>query len=306
VAFCHFPALVACEEIARLTDRQSRNATGGVPYRFQHRHLFLRCCLTLSVVASATSIMCVIVTAYRCTAGVPLVVGANREEAYIRGGTEPALQEDRIPFVAGLDPLAGGTWLGVNAAGVLVAVTNRPKSYLPPKPRSRGLLVRDLLTSESAAAGVKLATKELGAGGYAGCNLLCADQEQATIIHAGDWLRVRPLPPGLHVITTGDVDDDGDARIRYAFEWFTPERLPSGTAVLAGLREFLSHSGSPAPISFDAGERGTVSSTIIALKESLTDSTLLHAQGSPARTPFADQSELLRKLAALVPSKEKG
>jgi len=249
--------------------------------------------------------MCVIVIAYRCNADMPLVVGANREEAYIRGGTEPALQEAHIPFFAGLDPLAGGTWLGVNAAGVLVAVTNRPKSYLPPKPRSRGLLVRDLLASESAAAAVELAAKELASGGYAGCNLLCADQEEATIIHAGDWLRVRPLPPGLHVITTGDVDDDRDARIRYAFEWFTLERLSSGTAVLSVLREFLSHSGPPVPISFDAGERGTVSSTIVALKESLADSTLLHAQGSPARTAFVDRSDLLRKLATLVPPKEK-
>jgi uncharacterized protein with NRDE domain len=249
--------------------------------------------------------MCVIVIAFRCTPGVPLLVGANREEAYARGGTEPGLHEGRVPFVAGLDPIAGGSWLGVNAAGVLVAVTNRPKSSLPPKPRSRGLLVRDLLAAESAAAAVERAGNELQAGDYAGFNLLSADQEQATIIHAGDWLRVRPLPPGLHVITTGDVDDDRDPRIRYAFEWFTQERLSSDTRLLAAVREFLAHTGPPVPISFDGTERGTVSATIIALRGSLADSTLLHAQGSPARTPFADRSALLRKLAVLVPPKEK-
>jgi uncharacterized protein with NRDE domain len=249
--------------------------------------------------------MCVIVIAFRCSAGMPLLVGANREEAYARGGTEPAVHEGRISFVAGLDPSAGGTWLGVNAAGLLVAVTNRPKSSLPSGRRSRGLLVRDLLASESAAAAVEMAGKELQAGGYAGCNLLCVDQEQATIIHAGDWLRVRPLPPGLHVITTGDVDDERDPRIRYAFEWFTPERLSSDTVLLAAVREFLSQSGPPVPITFDGAERGTVSATIIALRGSLADSAVLHAQGSPARTPFIDRSELLRKLAALVPPKEK-
>jgi uncharacterized protein with NRDE domain len=248
--------------------------------------------------------MCVIVIAFRCTAGVPLLVGANREEAYARGGTEPAVHEGRISFVAGLDPSAGGTWLGVNAAGLLVAVTNRPKSSLPSGRRSRGLLVRDLLASESAAAAVEMAGKELQAGGYAGCNLLCVDQEQATIIHAGDWLRVRPLPPGLHVVTTGDVDDDRDPRIRYALEWFTQERLSSDMMLLAAVREFLSHSGAPVPISFDGAERGTVSATIIALRGSLADSTLLHAQGSPARTPFADRSHLLRKLAAIGPAQE--
>jgi uncharacterized protein with NRDE domain len=249
--------------------------------------------------------MCVIVIAFRCTAGVPLVVGANREEAYARGGTEPALREGPIPFVAGLDPVAGGTWLGVNAAGVLVAVTNRPKSSLPPKPRSRGLLVRDLLASESAGVAVQMAARGLEGGAYAGCNVLCADQSQASVIHAGDWLRVRPLPPGLHVITTGDVDDDRDPRIRYALEWFAQERLSSDTVLLAAMPEFLSYSGPPVPISFDGTERGTVSATIIALRGSLADSTLLHAQGSPARTPFADRSALLRRLAAHSPTQEK-
>ena len=37
------------------------------------------------------------------------------------------------------------------------------------------------------------AGRELGENAYAGCNLLCADNDRAVILHAGDWLRVRPL-----------------------------------------------------------------------------------------------------------------
>src|SRR5947209_4945325 len=108
--------------------------------------------------------MCVLVLCFRCVDGTPLVVGANREEAYARGGTEPALQLGPVPFVAGLDPVAGGTWLGLNAAGLLVAVTNRPKRRLPPVPRSRGLLVRDLLARRNAVEAVEVAARELATG----------------------------------------------------------------------------------------------------------------------------------------------
>ena len=41
-------------------------------------------------------------------------------------------------ILAGRDPYAGGTWLGVNEHGVLVAVTNRRKTPRPlayPQPR---------------------------------------------------------------------------------------------------------------------------------------------------------------------------
>ena len=143
--------------------------------------------------------MCLLAVFFRIVDDAPLVVGANREEAYARGGEPPQLQEGACRFVAGRDPTAGGTWLGVNEHGVLVAITNRIKTLLPPQPRSRGLLVRELLACPTAVDAVRLASHELGQNRYAGCNLLCADLESATVLHASDWLRVRPLPPGIHV-----------------------------------------------------------------------------------------------------------
>src|SRR5437588_69073 len=139
--------------------------------------------------------MCLLAIFFRVAEDAPLVVGANREEAYARGGLPPQLLDGETRAVAGLDPVAGGTWLGVNEHGVLVAVTNRRKSELPDRPRSRGLLARELLGCPSAAAAVELATRELDADRYAGCNFLCADRERAVVLQAGDWLRVRPLPP---------------------------------------------------------------------------------------------------------------
>src|SRR5437879_10092887 len=119
--------------------------------------------------------MCLIALFFRAVEDAPLVVGANREEFYARGGSPPRLLDGPARAVAGLDPVGGGTWLGLNAHGVLVAVTNRAKSRPPERPRSRGLLARDLLGCATAAAAVEMAQRALDKEDYAGCNVVCAD-----------------------------------------------------------------------------------------------------------------------------------
>src|SRR5215469_5278355 len=106
--------------------------------------------------------MCLLAVFYRMFDEVPVILAANREEDYARGGTPLDLRTGPIPFVAGLDPVAGGTWLGINAAKLVVAVTNRAKSNPSKEPRSRGLLAKDLLGYGSAREAAQQAAKELG------------------------------------------------------------------------------------------------------------------------------------------------
>jgi hypothetical protein len=238
--------------------------------------------------------MCLLALFFRAVPDAPLVVGANREEAYARGGEPPRLLPGPCPAVAGVDPTAGGTWLGVNAHGVLAAVTNRPKSNAPARPRSRGLLVRDLLTCPSAAVAVERATAELDQNRYAGCNVLCADQERAVVLEARAWLSVRPLPPGLHVLTARDVNDLGDHRIAHALAWLGGRDYATSRDCVAALKELCGQTGNGGPpICLHGEQGGTVSSSIIVLRPRLHESTYLHAQGPPDRTPYADYSELL-------------
>jgi uncharacterized protein with NRDE domain len=236
--------------------------------------------------------MCLIALFFRAVEDAPLVVGANREEFYARGGDPPRLLDGPVGAVAGLDPTAGGTWLGLNAHGVLVAVTNRAKSRAPDRPRSRGLLARDLLGCASAAAAVEAATRALDGGDYAGCNVVCADAESAAVIHAGDWLRVRPLPPGVHVLTNRDVNDPADRRVQSALDWLERRKYGCSQQVVTALEELcpsmcLRHTN-----------RGTVSSSIVAVRAPLSSGVYLHAQGPPDVTPYADYSHLLRDLSA--------
>jgi uncharacterized protein with NRDE domain len=245
--------------------------------------------------------MCLLALLYRVVVDAPLVVGANREEYYQRGGSPPRRHPGPAPeapaWVGGTDPLAGGTWLGVNAAGVLVAVTNRRKSRLPQPPRSRGLLARELLACPTAAQAAERAVRELEQDRYAGCNFLCADARDAVVVHAGDWLRVRPLPPGAHVLANRDVNDENDRRVGYALGWLLQVRYHASAACIEALKALCpSHEPPAAPVCFREAERGTVSSSILALRPALAEGTYLHAQGPPDRTPYADYSHLLREL----------
>lgn len=240
--------------------------------------------------------MCLLAIYFRVLDEVPLVIGANREEQYARQGEPPQRLDGPLPAVGGRDPVAGGTWLGVNERGVLAAVTNRPRLDLPPQPRSRGLLVRELLSCPTASAAVDRACRELATNRYAGCNLVCADAENLVVLHAGDWLQVRPLPPGLHVLTAHDVDDPGDPRINFARSWLAERPCGTSRDVIDSLKLICAIPGNGGPPICLHGERGgTLSSSILALPPDLAKAQYWHAQGAPDCTPFEDYSYLLRE-----------
>jgi len=82
--------------------------------------------------------MCLLAIFFRVVEDAPLIVGANREELYARGGEAPQRLDGSCRAIGGRDPAAGGTWLGVNEHGVLIAVTNRLKTELPPSRAAAG------------------------------------------------------------------------------------------------------------------------------------------------------------------------
>lgn len=243
--------------------------------------------------------MCLLALFFRVVEEAAVVAGANREEAFARPGEPPQLLDGPCRAVAGRDPQAGGTWFGVNEFGVLIAVTNRPKTQPPSQPRSRGLLARDLLGCTSAAAAAVLAAKELDGNRYAGCNVLCADAQSALVVHAADWLRVRPLPPGLHVLTNHDINDASDRRLGHALWWLGQRDYANADECIAALKTLCAQTGNgDPPICRRGVDGGTVSSSIVALRGTLARSSYLHAQGPPDRTPYADYSPLFQQLPA--------
>jgi hypothetical protein len=165
--------------------------------------------------------VCTIAFAWQVLADAPIAVAANRDEALDRESLPPRVLESDPTIVAPQDAEAGGTWIGVTELGLFVAITNRWTEGGPPDlpaGRSRGLLVRDALRCEDAAAAVDLVRSEVVDRDYAGFNLLVADADRATYLEWDGDLRERTLDPGVHVIVNPGIDevDDRAARLREA------------------------------------------------------------------------------------------
>src|SRR3546814_5219481 len=105
--------------------------------------------------------MCTVVILRRPGEAWPLIVAANRDELLDRTWREPARHwPDRPEVVAGLDELAGGSWLGLNDHGIVAAILNRRHSLGPaPDKRSRGELVLDALDHADAADADRKSTR---------------------------------------------------------------------------------------------------------------------------------------------------
>ena len=86
--------------------------------------------------------MCLLMVVSRLDPGVPLVVGANRDERLDRPATAVTVLRESAPrLLGGRDEEAGGTWLAVNEHGVVAGLTNRPSPEgRDPAKRTRGEL----------------------------------------------------------------------------------------------------------------------------------------------------------------------
>ncbi|MBP2292439.1 NRDE family protein [Azospirillum rugosum] len=162
--------------------------------------------------------MCSVILLRRPDATWPLVVAANRDEMQGRPWKAPGRHwPDRPNVVAGLDELAGGSWMGLNDEGVVAAILNRMGTLGPEAgKRSRGELVLDAL-DHADAADAALALSQLDTRAYRPFNLLVADNRDAKlIVHRGSSARNRPevidIPAGVHMVTAHDLDDTDDPR----------------------------------------------------------------------------------------------
>ncbi len=246
-------------------------------------------------------VVCTLALYFRCFDAYPMVVAANRDEHFDRPSAPPVLMDDEPKIIAGKDLRAGGTWLGVNDAGVMVGILNRRINgdALPATvARSRGALCMELLQLESANA----ARQRIDADRYRynPFTIVFADKHNAYIAYNDDpKIITQVLQPGLHVFSSAADFDLNSAKAKRAHERFASLMNPLSEndtqpkQWLAALQSILSdHSlgdGSDNPgdaICVHRETSGTVSSSVIFLSQARSQFETFHCLGAPCRNAF--------------------
>jgi uncharacterized protein with NRDE domain len=236
--------------------------------------------------------VCTIVLAAQVFTGHPLVVVANRDEHLDRASSPPRLWPSRTPFIAPRDDVAGGTWLGVSAAGVFVGITNR---YLGPQDNtrvSRGALVTDALALPSARA-IHEAMATVPASRHNGFHLVYADAHDVlATASSGTHIAQLTLGKGIHAITERSFGAGNDAKRRARIDAAWSRLAPPGTPLdLDRLSQLLTEHDETdllgATCIHVPGLRyGTRSGAAIAIADDRAKSRMLWAEGPPCTTPF--------------------
>jgi uncharacterized protein with NRDE domain len=230
----------------------------------------------------------------------PILVLANREERFDRPTLGPRITAvGSTRFLAGVDQVAGGTWLGVNEHGVVVAVTNRSKPTVAAFPRSRGLLCKSLLSCASAEEAMTRALREVKEHEHAGGNYLCLDERAAFVVEDAGEIDALPLTPGLHLIANGALDDPADRRLELARRILLSSAIRTVDDFIDVARHVArqrNRSDPGASVIIDFGHRGTVSSTLLAIAPAPAECRYLYAPGPPDIASYQDDSRLLCRL----------
>ena len=236
---------------------------------------------------------------YQLVPESPILVAANREEKLERVCPTPSIQSGKPRILASIDQQTGGTYLGVNQAGMFCGLTTRRKMYVPPTPKSRSALCREMLKTNSSRQAVDLALEELDANQYDGANFVVADAESGWVIHAGNDVNVVQLKEGLSIIGQMDVDDPIDERATLARRLLTLQMLDSPIKFLAVASKVFARSpvggGRPGMVIREPNY-GTVSSTLISLGQKPRDAIYQYSNGAPDQSKFEDYSPFLRDI----------
>jgi hypothetical protein len=151
-------------------------------------------------------LVCVLIVGVHCHEDAPLFLAANRDEAYARRATVPAPEElNGMRALLPRDEQAGGTWIGINAAGLVAVLTNRRDGDFDRERRSRGLLCREILSLPTVAAAESCLAAAHERDHYNSFNLLVADRDEVALLSWNGESRTTRLGPGMHVLSNEHI-----------------------------------------------------------------------------------------------------
>ena len=171
--------------------------------------------------------MCLILFAAGSHPEFPLIVAANRDEAYARPASQAGFWHDHPNVYGGRDLQHGGTWLGLARSGRFAAITNyRQGQRGAEAPHSRGEITRDFLTGSGDTLDY-LKQVEARDSGYHGYSLIAGTAGQL-YFHSNRSNGIDAIASGVHGLSNRLLDEP----------WPKVER---GISVLTGLLAAAEH-----------------------------------------------------------------
>jgi uncharacterized protein with NRDE domain len=178
--------------------------------------------------------MCLVVIAFRAAAEWPFMLAANRDERHARPASAATWWRDRQGVIGGRDLEAGGTWLAMDLRGRVAAVTNVREEGPRQTGRSRGGLVAEFVSSDTAAAEYADTAARAGSE-FAAFNLVLFDG--VDLFYASNRAPTVQLDAGVHAYSNAPHGTDWpkvvSARARAAGVLGSPEPLERLFALLA-------------------------------------------------------------------------
>jgi uncharacterized protein with NRDE domain len=168
--------------------------------------------------------MCLVVVALEVSERYPLIFCANRDERHARPTAPAAWWREDSRVLGGRDLVAGGSWLAVDRAGRLAAVTNLRALDATAAPRSRGELVAAFVT-DTISLDTYSAALERTSADYGPFSLLLLDG--ADLRYVSNRAPGARLGPGVHSLSNA----------AYGVDWPKVRSARAGVQALLGVAE---------------------------------------------------------------------
>ena len=173
--------------------------------------------------------MCLVVAALDASVRYELLFAANRDERHARPTAAAHWWPDLPNVFGGRDLVARGTWLSVDRAGRLAAVTNFRETDPAPAPQSRGTLVADYLRSRGSVDEFAAAL-DARIDAYGPFSLLL--RESGGLRYVSNRAPAAELSAGVHALSNA----------AYGVEW------PKVRSARAGMEQLLESSDAVAEL----------------------------------------------------------
>ncbi len=256
--------------------------------------------------SGSESQMCTLVLLYRLLKDCPVVALHNR---YLGKDTsEKPPRRLNGNTVAPLDVESGGTWIGMNDSGLLLAITNQESQWLAEPGRSRGLLALDILKDYGTAEEAKERLLDPSIRGlYRTGNFTVLDPQTAWHVVWDRETHVFPIGEGVYAVSTitvvpGMVWSDRarriwvDAEKRRARAYkllsgYQPTSIDDAVATMIQVSADHGWGRSQASICWHSPEYRQTSSTIMAVAAEPSNSRVYYCEGNACENGFKDYSQ---------------